>query len=57
MDIGADDPVIVGVLQVTDADKADAGMDKLRDCANEGNTDGGEGAGGWVIEGDWAIVG
>ncbi len=57
VDTGADDPVVVGVLQVTDADKADAGMQKLRDCAKEGNTDGGAGAGGWVIDGDWAIVG
>ena len=56
VDTGGEDPVVVGVVQVKDADQADAGMQKLRDCANEGNTDGGEGAGGWVIDGDWAIV-
>src|SRR5690349_21098714 len=59
VDTGADDPVIVGVLQVKDADKADAGLTKLRDCANEGNDGdaGGDAGGGWVIEDGWAIVG
>jgi hypothetical protein len=57
VDTGAEDPVVVGVVQVKDADQADTGMTKLRDCANEGNTDGGEGAVGWVIDGDWAVVG
>jgi hypothetical protein len=54
VDTGADDPVVVGVVQVTDEDKADAGLTKLRDC---GNADSGEKSGGWVINDGWAIVG
>ena len=49
VDLGGDDPDPVVVLQVKDADRADAGLDKIRDCA------GGEG-GGWAVSGDWAVI-
>ena len=42
-------PTPVGVLQVTDADAAEEGLATLRDCA-------GSDVGGWVIEGDWAVI-
>jgi len=51
VDVGGDDPDPVFVIQVKDADKADAGLDKIKDC--------GDGEGdevGWAIEGDWAVV-
>ena len=37
------------MVQVNDADKADAGLDKIKACG-EGDE------GGWAIEGDWAVV-
>jgi len=52
VDIGNDQPDVVLVVQVTDADKADAGLEAIRDC--EGSGDGA--SGGWVIEGDWAVI-
>jgi hypothetical protein len=39
----------VFVLQVKDADKADAGLDTIKDCADGGDV-------GWAIEGDWAVI-
>ena len=51
VDVGGEDPDPVFVLQVKDADKADAGLDKIKDC--------GDGEGdevGWAIEGDWAVI-
>lgn len=50
VDIGEDDPAPVVVLQVNDAEDADAGLQKLQDCA------GGDESGGWVINGDWAVI-
>ncbi len=49
VDLGGDSPDAVFVVQVKDADKAEAGLDKIKDCS------GGD-SGGWAIEGDWAIV-
>jgi hypothetical protein len=49
VDLGEDVPTPVGVLQVTDADAAEEGLATLRDCA-------GSDVGGWVIEGDWAVI-
>jgi hypothetical protein len=49
VDLGGDTPQAVFVVQVKDADKAEAGLDKIKDCS------GGD-EGGWAIEGDWAIV-
>ena len=37
-------------IQVKDADKADAGLEKIKDCGGTDDV-------GWAIEGDWAIVG
>ena len=49
VDLGGDDPDPVFVLQVKDADKADAGLDTIKDCADGGDV-------GWAIEGDWAVI-
>ena len=49
VDLGGDTPEAVFVVQVKDAEKAEAGLDKIKDCS------GGD-EGGWAIEGDWAIV-
>lgn len=49
VDLGREEPVPVVVLQVKDADAADAGLATVRDCA-------GEDAGGWSIAGEWAVV-
>ena len=49
VDLGDDLPAPVGVVQVQDAAAAETGLDKLAECA-------GEELGGWVVEGDWAIV-
>ena len=51
VDLGGEDPEAVVVLQVTDADKADAGLDKIKDCAGDEGEEG-----GWAIEGDWAVI-
>ncbi len=53
VDTGGENPEVIVVVQVKDADEADAGLGKLRDCGPEAGTDG---TGGWVIDGDWAIV-
>jgi hypothetical protein len=42
-------PQPVAVLQVHDADAADAALRKFRECGDDGNA-------GWVIDGDWAVV-
>lgn len=49
VDLGDDLPAPVGVIQVTDAGAAEEGLETLAGCA-------GEDLGGWVVEGDWAIV-
>ena len=51
VDVGAKDPEIVAVIQVKDADAAEAGLTKLRDCGSDGET-----SGGWVIDQGWAVV-
>lgn len=51
VDTGKDQPAPVVVVQVKDADKADAGLAKLRDCG-----DGSDTSGGWAIDGDWAVI-
>jgi hypothetical protein len=48
------DPVVVVALQVTDADKADAGLEKLAAQVRTG-TDGPAPA-GWAFSGDYALV-
>lgn len=51
VDLGEETPAPVGVLQVTDADAAEDGLAALADCSGAG-----EDVGGWVVEGDWAVV-
>jgi len=53
VDTGKDQPAPVVVVQVKDADKADAGLAKLRGCDGQA---GGDTSGGWVIDGDWAVI-
>ncbi len=49
VDLGDEMPTPVGVIQVTDADAAEEGLAALQECA-------GADMGGWVIEGDWAVI-
>ena len=65
VDLGEDTPTPVLVVQVTDADKADAGLGKLRDCGTSSGSDDSEQSddtdmpdevGGWSIDGDWAVI-
>jgi hypothetical protein len=48
VDLGKDEPSPVVVVQVKDADQADAGLDKIKDC--------GGGDLGWEVDGDWAVL-
>ena len=58
VDTGADTPSPVFVLQVTDEDKADKGLQKFKDCSTGGDG-GGDGAaeGAWAIDDGWALLG
>jgi hypothetical protein len=56
-------PTPVLVVQVKDADKADAGLQKLRDCSSDEEAEGldesdevPDEVGGWSIDGDWAVI-
>jgi hypothetical protein len=49
VDVGGDDPDPVIVLQVKDADKADAGLDKMKACGESDDV-------GWQVDGDWAVI-
>ena len=49
VDAGGDTPDPVFVVQVTDEDAADAGLEKLFDCA-------GEEEGAWAISDGWALI-
>lgn len=53
VDLGEAEPAPVGVIQVTDAGKAEDGVGKLIDTCGTGGD--GE-VGGWVIDGDWMVV-
>jgi hypothetical protein len=48
------EPVVVVALQVTDEDKADAGLEKLRAQARIGTSD--SAPAGWAFSGDYALV-
>lgn len=54
VDTGADVPTPVLVLQVTDADKAESGLGKIRSCAT--SAAGGSDLGGWAIRDGWAVI-
>ncbi|MGZ4497813.1 MAG: DUF3352 domain-containing protein [Nocardioides sp.] len=51
VDLGADSPAPVVVVQVKDDAEAEAGLGKIRDCAS-----GSDARTGWVVDGDWAVV-
>lgn len=50
VDAGGESPVPVVVVQVKDADAADEGMSTVVEKC------GGSDLGGWVVEGDWAVI-
>lgn len=53
VEAGEDDPSAVGVIQVTDATKAEAGLTNLIEmCGGDEETS----TGGWVVNGDWVVV-
>lgn len=59
VDTGEDQPSPVFVVQVNDADKAEDGLSAIKACAADKSSDLYEKSaaqGGWVIEGDWAII-
>lgn len=55
VDTGGGTPVPVGVLQVTDEDAADEGLQRLRDCGSGGVVSD-PASGGWVISDGWAVI-
>lgn len=52
VDLGDDEPAAVGVVQVTDAGRAEDGMATLVETCGGDSED----AGGWVVDGDWMVV-
>jgi hypothetical protein len=55
VDLGEDEPAVVGVVQVGDGGKAEEGMATLVEaCGGEG--DEADETGGWVVDGDWMVV-
>ncbi|MBZ5736830.1 DUF3352 domain-containing protein [Nocardioides mangrovi] len=52
VDSGGDSPSPIVVVQVSDDDKADAGLTKLRDCGGGSTEDG-----AWAIDDGWALIG
>ncbi len=54
VDLGEDEPTPVGVVQVTDSGKAEDGMATLVEKCGGAEDDG---AGGWVVDGDWMVIG
>lgn len=52
VDLGEEEPTLAVVVQVEDADAADAGMRALVDCASEA----GDQSGAWTFSGDWMVV-
>ena len=55
VDLGEDAPAPVGIVQVTDAGKAEEGVAKLIDVCGGGEEAEGD-VGGWVVEGDWMVL-
>jgi hypothetical protein len=61
VDLGEDEPTAVGVVQTTDAGKAEDGLATLVDSCGgsaEGEDGGesGDDVGGWVVDGDWIVL-
>ena len=55
VDLGEDEPTPVGVVQTTDAGKAEDGLSALVDACGGGEAAEGD-VGGWVVDGDWIVV-
>ncbi len=55
VDLGEDEPTPVGVVQTTDAGKAEDGLSALVDACGGGEPAEGD-VGGWVVDGDWIVV-
>jgi hypothetical protein len=53
VDLGDDEPAAVGVVQVSDAGQAEDGMARLVETCGGDSED----AGGWVVDGDWMVIG
>ncbi len=54
VDLGEEKPSPVGVVQVSDAGKAEEGVAKLiKTCGEDSDA---ESSTGWVVEGDWLVV-
>jgi hypothetical protein len=56
VDLGGEEPSPVGVIQVTDAGKAEDGVAKLVETCPGPEGEAGSDVGGWVIDGDWMVV-
>jgi hypothetical protein len=52
VDLGEDEPTPVLVVQVKDADKAEAAFQKFNECEPEAEGQ----AAGWAISGEWAVL-
>jgi hypothetical protein len=50
VDLGEDDPTPVTVVQVKDADKAEAAFERFNECEPAGET------AGWAVSGEWAVL-
>lgn len=56
VDLGADQPAPVMVVQVKNAGAAEVGLKKLKGCAAESSSSGSASdTGGYVVDGDWAV--
>ncbi|MEO5665786.1 MAG: DUF3352 domain-containing protein [Nocardioides sp.] len=58
-DLGGDTPAPIVVVQVKDAGKAEAGLDRLLEVCGGGVTSDAEAdeeMGGWVVSGDWVVI-
>ena len=56
VDTGKDQPAPVLVLQVKDADKADAALAEIQKCSAGSDPSSEDTSGGWAVEGDWALI-
>lgn len=50
VDLGEDEPTPVTVVQVKDADEAEAAFEKFNECEPAGET------AGWALSGEWAVI-
>jgi hypothetical protein len=57
VDLGGDTPAPILVVQLKDAGKAEDGLDNLREVCGGESSESGEDNGGWVVDGDWVVIG